>query len=768
LGSGRLQHPCSTPKSSVGRSGLSCSSSVPSLHLHRTPSSTGLAASHPPSMPQPTSMPQSTSASTRPSTSRYTHLSYAELPADAYAAERACRLLYALPSLHTPMVQLVLSLLLTPSAECLQRSLVEPASDPSRSPRSGLPIPQVLLAHLAHASNGPMLPRLYAAMAAMEPVHALLFRLLAPPLFSSHDYQVGATIARGAYGTVCECWLVSPLAGAPPLAAKLIEVRRSRFRRSNLADVFSEVSTLVALRGESRAAQLYDYGTDGSSYWLVMHRYPTTLKLWARGADDVQGKVEVAGAIDEAGGIHRRPLRPLIDAYGLVIDAVRMLHRRHIAHFDLKADNFLCTPAADVDDGRVQLVVADFGVSTTSRNATDQQTPRGRGTECIKSPEMLLVANHGGQVGASLAAGAPTNENLALLGRDVGQLCDVWSIGCLFFELLTGEHLFGGDEWTAFYLRLTSETATLLTPRKVERLPAAHAPALTAFLGAVLQRQPTQRPSMDEVHTLYTKLRATIAATEALAEAPSDKGHADSATTQAQSGSLPCAPSPRGALGVADCCSDGPSARSTPTPSAFVPSSACTLYPAPCASVPSSAATLSPAAALSLGRWLPPSSSSAQYTPPPSSAQYIPEWSQLAHCGIEWLTAEVMLAPCQAARSVDALIALGVSNVVFCGVEPPATAPNGGYTSLHHVSLPAAAVADPEGAFVTVSRLLDRDATSTRATLLVSDECGASCTALATLVLQRREGLTAFEAQMRLRQICPLAHLAAGLQSPRG
>jgi len=117
---------------------------------------------------------------------------------------------------------------------------------------------------------------------------------------------------------------------------------------------------------------------------------------------------------------------------------------------------------------------------------------------------------------------------------------------------------------------------------------------------------------------------------------------------------------------------------------------------------------------------------------------------------------------------MDALIALGVSNVVFCGVEPPATAPNGGYTSLHHVSLPAAAVADPEGAFVTVSRLLDRDATSTRATLLVSDECGASCTALATLVLQRREGLTAFEAQMRLRQICPLAHLATELRSPRG
>ena len=35
------------------------------------------------------------------------------------------------------------------------------------------------------------------------------------------------------------------------------------------------------------------------------------------------------------------------------------------------------------------------------------------------------------------------------------RLSDVWSLGCLFYELLTGEMLFDADEYAWFFVRLT-------------------------------------------------------------------------------------------------------------------------------------------------------------------------------------------------------------------------------------------------------------------------------------------------------------------------
>ncbi len=33
---------------------------------------------------------------------------------------------------------------------------------------------------------------------------------------------------------------------------------------------------------------------------------------------------------------------------------------------------------------------------------------------------------------------------------------DVWALGCLFYELLTGEYMFYDDDWVRFYLRVTA------------------------------------------------------------------------------------------------------------------------------------------------------------------------------------------------------------------------------------------------------------------------------------------------------------------------
>ena len=63
----------------------------------------------------------------------------------------------------------------------------------------------------------------------------------------------------------------------------------------------------------------------------------------------------------------------------------------------------------------------------------------------MKSPEMLLVGNaqradrHGFDRRRREGAGPPA---------------DVWALGCLLYELLTGDFLFYDPDWIRFFVRL--------------------------------------------------------------------------------------------------------------------------------------------------------------------------------------------------------------------------------------------------------------------------------------------------------------------------
>ena len=69
-----------------------------------------------------------------------------------------------------------------------------------------------------------------------------------------------------------------------------------------------------------------------------------------------------------------------------------------------------------------------------------------RGTECIKSPEMLTIS-------AATDAARPQYDRRKRTGTN--SQSDVWSLGCLLYELIVGEYLFRDEEWSRFYVRLT-------------------------------------------------------------------------------------------------------------------------------------------------------------------------------------------------------------------------------------------------------------------------------------------------------------------------
>ena len=203
-----------------------------------------------------------------------------------------------------------------------------------------------------------------------------------------------------------------------------------RFRREAMS---------IAALNHPGIVQVYDRGrTEDGTFYIVMEYVPGgTLK------ERIKGKGNLASG--EAAGIASQ-----------VADALAVTHDRGIIHRDIKPQNVLLTASGEAK-------VSDFGIARAASAKTMTQTNSLLGTLAYMSPEQVR-------------------------GERVGPASDLYSLGVVLYEMLTGEPPYQGDDPIATAMKHLDEP-----PRNPQEMNSAVPEELDALVVKLLAKDPEDR-----------------------------------------------------------------------------------------------------------------------------------------------------------------------------------------------------------------------------------------------------------------------------------
>ena len=242
-------------------------------------------------------------------------------------------------------------------------------------------------------------------------------------------------VSRLGSGGMADVWCAEDLQLGRKVALKLLHARFAedaqfveRFRR--------EASSAAGLQ-HPNVVSVYDRGEWEGTYYIAM--------------EYLEGRSLKEVVQQEA------PLGPdrAIDLTTQILRAARFAHKRGIIHRDLKPHNVIVD-----SEGRAK--VTDFGIAKAG--ASDMtQTGSIMGTAQYLSPEQAQ-------------------------GHAVSAQSDLYSIGIVLYELLTGQIPFEGDSPVTIALKQVSET-----PEPPSRLNPAVMPELEFVVLRALAKDPAER-----------------------------------------------------------------------------------------------------------------------------------------------------------------------------------------------------------------------------------------------------------------------------------
>src|SRR3989338_5753730 len=191
--------------------------------------------------------------------------------------------------------------------------------------------------------------------------------------------------------------------------------RLGRFRR--------EAELLGALNHPNIAA-IYGVDHEGARHYLVMELVE---------GETLADRLHLSRAREQAvpfGGPSAVPLDEALEITKQITAALDHAHEKTIIHRDLKPANVKVTP-----EGMVK--VLDFGLAKAFAATPESGDPGD-------SPTLSAMPTLTGVILGTAAYMSPEQAR----GKKVDRRTDLWALGCVLYELLTGQQAFPGESLT--------------------------------------------------------------------------------------------------------------------------------------------------------------------------------------------------------------------------------------------------------------------------------------------------------------------------------
>lgn len=214
-------------------------------------------------------------------------------------------------------------------------------------------------------------------------------------------YQLNAKLKTGSFGTVC---LGTHRATGTRVAIKC--VLRKQIQPTDDAAIYGEVEILASLN-HNCICPLIDFFVEDDCYYIVME--------YMAGGD----------LFDRLGQLQSYNEQVARDVCSKLLESILYCHENNIAHCDLKPKNLLLKEKER--DSSIKL--ADFGFA--SRIYFPDSLTKRCGTPYFVAPEILK-------------------------GNPYDQKSDMWSVGVIFFCLLSGQLPFVGNRPLELYRSIIS------------------------------------------------------------------------------------------------------------------------------------------------------------------------------------------------------------------------------------------------------------------------------------------------------------------------